>query len=226
MDNILVGLIGSLIAFDTTAAFQFLISQPLIACTFLGWLLGDVQMGLLVGFYLQLLWLSSLPVGAAVIPEGNIASIVTTTLVIRFSPEIESFNILMVLAVLFGLAVSYTGGKAVVLDRRMNKRFIEKFENSLEHGNMNFLRRAHIMALAFHFVVMFVLILSALFVGDFLFEYVRYIPAQWDMYFEKGIIVLLGIGVGLVFPLFKESKFSKFIYGGLAIGILIFLFMN
>ena len=82
-----LSLIGGLLVLDTTAALQILISQPLISCTFLGWLGGDIQLGLHFGLLVQLLWLSQLPVGAAKIPAGNLGSIVGVILSLQLKQE-------------------------------------------------------------------------------------------------------------------------------------------
>ena len=53
MENLLIALIGSLIVLDTTVVFQFSFSQPLITCSILGWFFGDLQLGILVGWEVQ-----------------------------------------------------------------------------------------------------------------------------------------------------------------------------
>ena len=57
-----VMLMGFVVGMDTTAAFQIMVSQPLVACTLLGWMVGDPVTGALVGVVTQLLWMGKLPV--------------------------------------------------------------------------------------------------------------------------------------------------------------------
>jgi len=87
-----LSLIGGLLVLDTTAALQILISQPLIACTILGWFGGNVQLGLHFGLLIQLLWLSQLPVGAAKIPAGNLGSIAGVILALQLSPIFPEYE--------------------------------------------------------------------------------------------------------------------------------------
>ncbi|MDZ7376332.1 MAG: PTS sugar transporter subunit IIC, partial [candidate division KSB1 bacterium] len=54
---LLVSFIGGIVAMDTAAAWQIMISQPVVACPLLGWLLGDVELGLTIGILLELPWL-------------------------------------------------------------------------------------------------------------------------------------------------------------------------
>lgn len=47
-------LLGGIVATDTTAAFQVLVSHPLVACTLAGLVLGDLKAGLSMGVLLEL----------------------------------------------------------------------------------------------------------------------------------------------------------------------------
>ena len=44
-----VAFAGGVIGLDRTAAGQFMISQPIVAGPFIGWLLGDTTVGLVIG---------------------------------------------------------------------------------------------------------------------------------------------------------------------------------
>ena len=222
MENIYIGLVGSLLVLDTTVAFQFLISQPLIACTLLGWFLGDIQLGVQVGMYLQLLWLSSMPVGAAIVPEGNLAAIVIAALVIRYNNSFENFNIILICGLMYGIVVSYLGGEIVVLFRKANQHVLHKVLTLARRGKFNVLNVINYLGLLFHYSLMFFLIALSMYLGDLLFEYVVRIPVDWDRYFKYAVMSLIGIGAGLVLSIFKEKLYQLFIAVGLVIGCLMF----
>ena len=135
MENVYISLIGSLIVLDTTVAFQFLISQPIIACTLLGLYLGDPYLGMQIGIFLQLLWLSNMPVGAAIVPEGNFAAIVITALVVRYSQLYQNFYTILIIAILFGVLVSYFGGQLVKINRKANSFFLKKVIADIKRGD-------------------------------------------------------------------------------------------
>ena len=223
MENVYIGLVGSLLILDTTVAFQFLISQPLIACTLLGWFLGDANLGLQIGIYLQLLWLSSIPVGAAIIPEGNIAAIIVTGLVVRYHQVYDYFNTLLIFGLLFGILISYIGGELVVLSRKSNRYFLNKIVDYTRNGNLATLTVINYLALIFHFLLMFVLIYMAMIIGDILFKQVIRLPAEWNGYFKYAVFALIGIGSGLTLSIFREKKLRIFIIAGLVAGSLFFI---
>lgn len=60
--------------------FQF--HQPLVACTLIGLVLGDLPTGIIVGATLQITALGWMNIGAAVAPDAAMASIVSTIIVI------------------------------------------------------------------------------------------------------------------------------------------------
>jgi mannose/fructose/N-acetylgalactosamine-specific phosphotransferase system component IIC len=215
--NLLIALIGSLLALDTTVAFQFLISQPLFSCTLIGYLSGNPMVGLQVGFYLQLIWLSSLPVGAAILPEGNTAAIVIAALVTGFYNG-DNFYSLLVIGLFYGLLISYFGGELVVLYRKTNTFILHKAITFAGKGETKYLSYINLFALSYHFFLMFILIIAALTIGDFLFGYLSQLPSAWEVFFKYGAIGLLGTGVGLVLPFYK-SKIPRFILlAGFVIG--------
>jgi mannose/fructose/N-acetylgalactosamine-specific phosphotransferase system component IIC len=223
MENLYIGLLGSLLILDTTVAFQFLISQPLIACTLLGWFMGDARLGLQLGIYLQLLWLSSIPVGAAIIPEGNVAAIIITALVIRYNQNYANFNTVLICALLIGVMVSYIGGELVVLFRKFNHYFLKKVLSFARRGNLATLMLINNLALISHFLLMFVLIFMAMFLGDLIFNYVLKIPLEWDKYFKYTVMALIGLGAGLMLSMYKEKRHLSLVGIGLIVGCIFFL---
>ncbi len=59
--------------------FQF--HRPLIACTLVGIVLGDMKTGIIIGGTLEMIALGWMNIGAAVAPDAALASIISTILV-------------------------------------------------------------------------------------------------------------------------------------------------
>ena len=76
IDLAVVALIGGVLGLDRRAAFQLMISQPLVAVTILGAYFGDLPTGATIGAILQLLWMSCVTFGANV-PENDTVGAVT-----------------------------------------------------------------------------------------------------------------------------------------------------
>lgn len=71
-----VTLLGGVLALDRRGAFQVMVSQPLVIIPAIGLLLGNLPAALWLGAVVQLLWMSSLIVGASVPPNETLASVV------------------------------------------------------------------------------------------------------------------------------------------------------
>ena len=222
MENILIGLFGSLIILDTTVVFQFLLSQPLITCSILGWFLGDLQLGIQIGFYLQLLWLSSIPVGGAVVPEGNVAAIVTGAMVLRYHMDHTYLNLVLVAAILYGLAISYIGGQLVVAYRKINVRLLNTVYQEIERGHISVLNFIPFVSILIHYIMMSILIITMLYLGDIIFPYLNKLPLTWDIYCRYGVIGILGIGAGMVLTLYQKQDATRYLVFGFVIGALVF----
>ncbi len=67
--------LGGALGLDTTAALQLMLSEPLVAGTLAGLVLGDPALGLALGAALQLVWSGALPVGAAPFPDSGPAAV-------------------------------------------------------------------------------------------------------------------------------------------------------
>ncbi len=65
--------------------FQF--HRPLIACTLIGAVLGDMKTGIIIGGTLEMIALGWMNIGAAVAPDAALASIISTVLVIAVPSE-------------------------------------------------------------------------------------------------------------------------------------------
>ena len=222
MENVLIALVGSLMALDTSVVFQTLMAQPLITSTLIGWYFGDVQLGLHVGLYLQLLWLISMPVGGVKLPEANVASIITSTLIMRTVPNFSNFNLVFVIGILYGLLISYIGSEFVVLHRRINSIIFHKVYSEVQNGHSGVLGLTVFSAIMVHFFLMASLIYTALTFSEIFIPWLDRVPVAWVPFFDTGMAVVLGIGCGLILTIFKDKGCKRMITLGTVIGVALF----
>jgi mannose/fructose/N-acetylgalactosamine-specific phosphotransferase system component IIC len=216
-----LSLSGAIILLDSTAAFQVLIAQPLFACPFLGLIGGNIELGFQMGFLLQLIWLANMPIGAAVIPEGEIGSIAGLILALRLIqrlPQLEHF--IMFIALLYALFVSYLGAKSVTFIRNRNQHYLQHILHRLNLGERVKMGWVIVNSLLFSALVFFVII----FVLTVVFENALY-PVLKSMPLSLanrigliGKISILGVGMGLTVTLLKDRKFWPLYLLGMLIG--------
>ncbi len=140
-----VMLMGFVVGLDTTAAFQIMVSQPLVACTLLGWMMGDPVSGALVGGVTQLLWMGKLPMGAAAFPDGNLGSLVAAALVLHFRNRmaLDGVGVLLALGVMWGALTAWAGGRTTIIKRKIHTRWAAWFEAQAQQGKLRAYSRGH-----------------------------------------------------------------------------------
>lgn len=84
--------IFSCIAGDGSVLDEFQTHRPLIACTVIGLILGDLKTGIMLGGTLELIALGWMNVGAAQSPDSALASIISAILVIVGQQSIATGN--------------------------------------------------------------------------------------------------------------------------------------
>ncbi len=127
----LVGIIGGMVDLDSTAAWQFMVSQPIVAAPltglFLGFLTGSVaeglRLGLMVGAILQFLWIEQLPLGMNVPPDAALASVISVALGFLASQPFQTYverEVCHTVALLIAVALGLLGRSLDMFTRRLN----------------------------------------------------------------------------------------------------------
>jgi PTS system mannose-specific IIC component len=213
---------GAIVGLDTTAAFQVMISQPLVACSLLGWMMGDPVMGWMVGMTTQLLWMGKLPVGAATFPDGNMGSLVAAGLGVIFRNKfrLEGIGVLVALAVLWGLITAWIGGWVIVGQRKLHTRWVGWFDRQALDGNLRRYSLGYTLIIAWNGLVGAVEALVFFSLGYGILHFV--IPLLPDSICRVGFVVpylLLGIGLIQILVLFGLRRWWL-IVGGLVAGVI------
>ena len=213
-------------ALDTTAAWQVMFSQPIVACPLLGLLLGDPQTGILIGLLMELLWLRELPIGASEFPESNVGSLVACAVAVILRAKHPGHgNIVLILSIAYGLLVSYLGGKSVVLMRRNNLHLVHWADKSASLGQVKRVSLLHLAGVLHSFVNGILLSGLSLMMGLFLLTRLTpLLPAQWDRGFALCKGALLGIGCGVVMSLFLRKRTWLSLTAGVIMGLIFIRF--
>jgi len=130
---------GAVLTLDRWPVLQTMASRPLVVGPLVGFVLGDVENGVLWGAVFEIAFLGILPVGAARYPNETIATVVGTTVAIVGA---RSGAIPAGWAVAAGLAAGWVGERADRLHRRWNGRLAARVRKRLAEGDPDVLGRA------------------------------------------------------------------------------------
>ncbi len=152
-DFLMAGGVAVLAGLDRTAAFQFMISRPIVAAPVTGWLLGAPLVGLQVGILVELLWLGRLPVGAAIPPDDTQVAVGSTFLAITLGPLLGMPGpSLTVLCTLVAMPLGMIGQLFDRLARHWNGKLLTRTADLLAQGTREKVERKHLWGLM-HFAI-------------------------------------------------------------------------
>lgn len=200
----LISAIISVLSLDITIAFQVLISSPIFSCTILGWLLGDIRLGIELGFIFQLLWLGKIPAGAYIVPEGNIASMIAVVLVL-LNRENGWENTTLVVVFLEAILVSYLGFLLTLYYRKFNGKILNLMVQEVEKIHLNILLLLELGSMMIYFLAVFLLAYLVLRINSLsLPALIPVIGKLFENQFAVAKPVIVGIGLASIYPILKE----------------------
>ncbi|MBM3324403.1 MAG: PTS sugar transporter subunit IIC [Calditrichaeota bacterium] len=226
-----LALFGAIVYLDTTAAFQFMLCQPAIACPLYGLVVGRPEIGLFFGLTFQLLWLRSLPVGAAQFHEGNLGALVATAVAAAIPKASAGETTLVVLgfAAFAGIITAGLGRHLTTFVRQRLRHFADAYEIALRQEQWGQSRLVFLAALFFNAIAGAAFTLVLFFVSLQAVDWLLDVPAgrplsaqtaQSTGWLWEGLFtVLLGAGVGIAAARFFQRKTLLWLISGLVIGV-------
>lgn len=225
IELIIISIVGGIVAIDTTASWQAMISQPLVACTAIGIIFGQPKLGFMIGILLELPWLTEIPAGGSHVSEGNVGSLVAAGLSIHLvQHQVNSVNIAVVFSILYGLWVTWIGGKLVKSMRRTNVMFAYRADKAAEHANYKKITLLNMGGVGHAFSLGFFLVAISFSIGAFLLtKLVAFIPPFFNQAFGYAKIGLLALGVGTMIGMFFTRENFRYLLSGLLLAFLVYL---
>jgi len=220
---LLAGIWGGIVAMDTTAALQLMISHPLVSCSVIGILLGNFPLGFFIGILLELPWLYEMPVGTARFAEGNVGSTAAATVAIHLVNETGRTEVGICLAVLVGVLVSIIGGALVVFMRHQNARLVEGLLKRQRLAPQS-ITRHQLMGVSIAFMLGAVLTATSLYFFGYLIlpPFISFLPVSVDAALSPVFGGLMGVGCAVFLILTATKRTWWLLVVGLILGSLAF----
>lgn len=118
--------------------FQF--HRPLVACTLVGIVLGDMKTGIIIGGTLEMIALGWMNIGAAVAPDAALASIISTILVVAGHQSIGA-------GIALAIPLAAAGQVLTIIVRTITVGFQHAADSAAEKGNLSALSWLHVSSL-------------------------------------------------------------------------------
>lgn len=190
--------------------FQF--HRPLIACTLIGLILGDIKTGIIIGGTLEMITLGWMNIGAAVAPDTALASIISTILVISGQQPITT-------GIALAIPLAAAGQVLTIIVRSITVAFQHIADAASERCNLTALSWIHIAALMLQAMrIAIPTTMIGISVGtDTIHRMLHSIPAVITngLNVSGGIIVV--IGYAMVINMMRTGYLMPFFYLGFVI---------
>ncbi|VTS15276.1 mannose-specific phosphotransferase system (PTS), IIC component [Streptococcus pseudoporcinus] len=123
---------------------QFQFHQPLVACTLIGLVTGNLEAGVMLGGSLQMIALGWANIGAAVAPDAALASVAAAIIMVK-GGNFTTQGIAVATATAIPLAVA--GLFLTMIVRTLSVALVHTADNAAKDGNIAAVERAHFIAL-------------------------------------------------------------------------------
>lgn len=138
--------------------FQTHIHRPIVTGVVVGFILGDLQTGLITGATLELIWMGLVPIGGAQPPNVVIGGIMGTSFAILLG---QDPTVAVSVAVPFAVAVQ----GAITLLFTVYSPIMHKFDQYAEQGNLKAISRASLSQLPILFLFNFIIAFLPIYFG-------------------------------------------------------------
>lgn len=214
----ILGLVAGALALDATAALQVMVSQPLVSGAIAGLVVGDPGLGAAVGATLQLVWVGSLPVGAAPFPDVAPATVVGVGLAHLLGRAGVAPAWALAAGVIVGLATGAVGRAVVLRLRGFNTRLADLAWRSAERGDPSGVGSAVALGLAARFAAGF--LVAVVLLGTAAAALRGILPGRALAPFPT-FLWAAPVGAAVVASVSKSRLERAFLVGGVAVGLVI-----
>lgn len=222
---LLVCVAGGMCALDATAAWQVMLSQPLVSASVAGLLTGSPVTGAAIGILLQMLWSGSIPVGARPMPDapvGSVSGVWFASALMESRPDFP-VPLAQLAGVLAALAVALAGRQTIMFERELNRRLFARFLNRLRAGRASSPSGVQLSGFALGFSRGFALCLVAVAALAALSGPVARLAPPSGCTGVHALMLTGGLGAGVMFNTFvrrSRARFAAFA-GGLVFALLL-----
>ena len=214
--SLILGLVGVFTILDSRLLGRLNFERPLISCTIVGLLLGDLQTGLAVGASIELMSLGLVVIGAASPPDMNMAAIICAAFAILTDASVET-------ALALAVPIAVLGQMLGVLMRTILSNLTHVADKAIAEGNFRRARSMHIVwGTTLYSLMYFVPIFLAVYLGtDVVQKLVEVIPSWLTDGLNLGSKFLTAYGIALLMSsMLNKNLTVYFLLGFFLVGYL------
>ena len=203
--------------------FSFLESlyQPIVTCPIIGAILGNLELGIVVGGAYQLVQIGSMPIGGAQPPNAIMGGIMATVFAVSLNMEASADGV----GAALGLAVPFAvfGQYVVTLTFTLFSGMMTKADKYAEEANVKGIRNINLLEMGFLGVLFGVIAVAGLYggtaLGDSLREFSK--SFSWVMAgLDAAGCAMKFVGFAILMKVMMSGEMWGFLLAGFAMSLL------
>ena len=191
---------------------EFQTHRPLIACTLIGLILGDLTTGIIIGGTLEMMALGWMNIGAAMAPDAALASIISTIIVIAGKQEMGA-------GIALAVPLAAAGQVLTIFARTITVFFQHQADKYAEKGDLKGIDMCHLLALIIQALrVSIPALIVAIFIGTEAVQNMLNAIPQWlsgGLGVAGGFIVV--VGYAMVINMMEAKYLMPFLFLGFVV---------
>ena len=203
--------------------FSFLESlyQPIVTCPIIGAILGNFELGVIVGGSYQLIQIGSMPIGGAQPPNAILGGIMATVFAVslRLEPTPEGLGAALGLAIPFAVFGQY----AVTLTFTLFSGMMAKADKCAENADVKGIRNINFLEMAFIGALFGILAVAGLYGGSALGSTLQNFSFQFS-WVMAGLDAAGGamkfVGFAILMKVMMSNEMWGFLLAGFAMALL------
>ncbi len=203
--------------------FSFLESlyQPIVTCPIIGAILGNFELGVVVGGAYQLIQIGSMPIGGAQPPNAIMGGIMATVFAVSLNLEATADGV----GAALGLAIPFAvfGQYAVTLTFTLMSGMMAKADKYAEEGNVKGIRNLNFLEMGFLGCLFGILAVAGLYGGSLLGETLQNFSYQFS-WVMAGLDAAGGamrfVGFAILMKVMMSNEMWGFLLAGFAMSLL------
>ena len=209
IQSLLIGFVA-LFGYANAIMGSSMLDRPLVISPLVGLVLGDLQMGIMVGATLELVWLGAFPVGASNPPDMVSGTIIGASFVISSGSEAGTAVALAVPIATLVLMLSN-----ILMMFVIPQLCCVMADRNAAKGNVKGVEHAHLLAVSIFLIPLSLLVAVSYYVGaPFIADIVKSIPAFITHGLEVATGIIPAIGFAMLARMIMTKDVAAFFFGG------------
>ena len=198
----------ALLSIDVRTIGGTLISRPLVVAPLTGWILGDIKTGFMVAYFIELVWVGMLPVGAYLPVEALPVTVIATFFASHMAAvDRSSSEAIIMFAIMISIPFGFMSRWLESHIRELNSKLSEKLEDQFSGERLPDIALVQYANIGLSFAKIFLVCFLPMYFGyDVISRIYGSLPANITGGLLTAFYIAPLVGIAVVLDLFLLKK--------------------